>query len=208
MKIFVSFEPTNLNWASLSLVLTLCGSRYSWIHGSWNVRRAVWRVGRCVCIWHVYVGDGYARVSLHGVPECCPDLQTCHAGKTWCFSYTGHCSVANMCISWVAFYVSHLVNKSLHSSYRSIWSTESRDCMSVLINFWNVIQALKLFRRKFFRTRKKIFLSMLSMSWCSCFEHCVYVYFQGIPPDCLAKVENSEIYDIIQGCTKYRKEER
>lgn len=55
--------------------------------------------------------------------------------------------------------------------------------------------------------RKKTILSRL-MSWYSSFVHCVYLYFQGIPPNCLAKVENSDIYDIIQGCTKYKKEER
>lgn len=32
--------------------------------------------------------------------------------------------------------------------------------------------------------------------------------FQGIPPNCLAKVNNPDIHDIIQGCTRYKKEER
>lgn len=61
--------------------------RHSRVHGPRDVWRALWRVSGCVCLWHVYAGDGHIRISLLGVPECCPDLQKSHQRES-CFSVT------------------------------------------------------------------------------------------------------------------------
>lgn len=52
--------------------------RYSWIHGTRNVWRTLWRICGCLCIWDVHVGDDNSGVSLYGVSKPCPDLpQSC-----------------------------------------------------------------------------------------------------------------------------------
>lgn len=58
--------------------------RHSRVHGPRDVWGALWRVSGCVCLWHVYAGDGHIRISLLGVPECCPDLQKSHQRES-CF---------------------------------------------------------------------------------------------------------------------------
>lgn len=52
--------------------------RHSWVHGTWDVWGALWWGCRCLCIWHVYAGDGHIRVSILWVPERCSDLPQSH----------------------------------------------------------------------------------------------------------------------------------
>lgn len=59
----------------LNTKLTFFIYRYPGVYGPWDVRGEVWWVGRCLCLWDVYAGDGYLRVPLLWMSECCPNLQ-------------------------------------------------------------------------------------------------------------------------------------